>query len=82
MTTYDDERLAGLLRALPPAPDDWVRAAQELAREHPTLRVLVERAKTDERFRRALIANPGAALREEGYEIEPDVVAAIMKRLD
>ena len=30
MTAFDEERLARLIRALPPAPEAWVRAAQEL----------------------------------------------------
>ena len=30
MTAYQEERLAQLIRALPPAPESWVRAAQEL----------------------------------------------------
>ena len=32
MTAYDEQRLAELIRALPPAPQAWVEAAQELAR--------------------------------------------------
>jgi subtilisin family serine protease len=32
MTDYDPERLAELLRALPPAPDRWVRRAQAIPR--------------------------------------------------
>ena len=30
MNAFDEERLARLIRALPPAPEAWVRAAQEL----------------------------------------------------
>jgi hypothetical protein len=82
VSAYNDEKLAELLRALPAAPKAWVRAAQEFGRSRPMLADLVERAKTDDRFRKALIANPGAAHEAEGYEIEPDVIAAIMKQLD
>ena len=82
VSAYNDEKLAELLRALPPAPKAWVRAVQALGLSQPTIADLVERAKTDDRFRKALIANPGAALEAEGYEVEPDVIAAIMKQLD
>ena len=30
MTDYDEQSLAQMLRLLPPAPNAWVRAAQEL----------------------------------------------------
>jgi hypothetical protein len=33
---YDEEELAELLAALPPAPDAWVRAAQDLAPREPS----------------------------------------------
>ena len=69
---YDEERLAELLRALPPAPEGWVRAAQELPRSRRELDDIVERAVADETFRTALIADLELALREVGYE--PDLL--------
>jgi hypothetical protein len=69
---YDEERLAKLLRTLPPAPEGWVRAAQELPRVRRELDDIVERAVADAEFRKALIADLEAALRSEGYE--PDAV--------
>jgi hypothetical protein len=69
---YDEERLAELLRALPPAPEGWVRAAQELPRSRRELDDIVERAVADEAFRTALIADLELALREVGYE--PDLL--------
>jgi hypothetical protein len=69
---YDEERLAKLLQALPPAPEGWVRAAQELPRVRRELDDIVERAVADAEFRKALIADLEAALRSEGYE--PEVI--------
>jgi hypothetical protein len=81
MNTHDEEHIAGLLRLLRPAPEAWVRAAQEL----PALRGLddiVERARADAQFRRALIADLEAALVSEGYEPSPHVLDAVRRRLD
>jgi hypothetical protein len=72
MSHYDEERIAELLRALPPAPEGWVRAAQELPRSRAELDDIVGRAVADEAFRKALIADLEAALRDVGYE--PDIL--------
>jgi hypothetical protein len=69
---YDETRLAELLRALPPAPEGWVRAAQELPRVRRELDEIVARAEADARFRKQLIEDLEAALRAEGYE--PDLL--------
>ncbi len=47
MTGYDEERLAELLRALPPPPTAWVQAAQELPRARRELGGIVARAEAD-----------------------------------
>lgn len=78
---YDEERLAELLRALPPAPEGWVRAAQELPRVRRELDVIVERAVADAQFRKALIADLEAALRAEGYEPEAIPLDELRKRI-
>lgn len=67
---YDEERLGELLRALPPAPEGWVRAAQELPRSRRELDDIVARAVADEAFRKALIEDLDRALRDVGYEPE------------
>ena len=69
---YDESRLGELLRALPPAPEGWVKAAQELPGARAQLDDIVARAVADAEFRRALIEDLEAALRSEGYE--PDAV--------
>lgn len=82
MSAYDEERVADLLRLLRPAPEVWVRAAQELPLARRGLDDIVERARADERFRRALIADLEAALAEEGYTTDPQLVEGLRSRLD
>ena len=78
---YDEERLADLLRALPPAPEGWVRAAQELPRSRAGLDDIVARAVADDAFRRALIADLEQALQAEGYEPEALPLEELRRRL-
>jgi hypothetical protein len=65
---YDEERIARLLQALPPAPEAWVQAAQELPRSRVELDQIVARAEADARFREALVADLESALAAEGFE--------------
>jgi hypothetical protein len=81
MTAYDEERLAKLIRALPPAPESWVRAAQELPFARGGLDEIVARAEADAVFRERLIADLEGALQAEGYERDPAVLAALRARL-
>jgi hypothetical protein len=82
MNEMNEERLAELLRALPPAPEAWVRAAQELPTARRTLDDLVARAEADARFRTALLADLEAALAAEGFEAPRAVVEALRERLE
>jgi hypothetical protein len=81
MTAYDEERLAKLIRALPPAPVGWVRAAQELPFARRGIDDIVARAEADAAFRERLIADLEGALAAEGYEPDRAVVAALRARL-
>jgi hypothetical protein len=81
MSAHDEERIANLLRLLRPAPEAWLRAAQELPIALRGLDDIVERARADERFRRALIADLESALAAEGYEPDPKAVEALRRRL-
>jgi hypothetical protein len=81
MTHYDDDRLAARLRVLPPAPEAWVRAAQELPLARQGLDEIVARAEADAEFRTRLVADLEAALEAEGYERDPAVVEALRQRL-
>jgi hypothetical protein len=82
MRAHDEERIADLLRLLRPAPKAWVTAAQELPLASGRLDEIVERARADERFRSALIADLEAALASEGYRPDPQLVHALRRRLD
>jgi hypothetical protein len=80
--TYDEERLGGLLRLLPPAPEGWLRAAQELPAARRSLDDIVARAEADAEFRRLVVADLEAALEREGVEPAPRIVEELRERLD
>jgi hypothetical protein len=81
MSAFDEDRLAELIATLPPAPEGWVRAAQELPFARETLDELVARAEADAEFRRALIADLEAALQAEGIEPTEPLVEKLRRRL-
>ena len=81
MNSYDEERLAELLRALPPAPEAWVRAAQELPPVRGRLDELVARAEADARYREQLVADLERAVEAEGVEPNPVVLEELRERL-
>jgi uncharacterized ferritin-like protein (DUF455 family) len=82
MNGYDEERIAALLRLLPPPPQGWVRAAQELPQARAELAAIVARAEADAAFRSAVVADLEAAIEAEGIDPTPSVVAALRVRLD
>jgi hypothetical protein len=81
MSGYGTDGLARLIGMLPPAPEGWVLAAQELPAAKRGIDQIVARAEADAEFRRALIADLETALQAEGYEPEPTVVEEIRRRL-
>ena len=80
MTAFNEERLARLIRALPPAPAAWLRAAQELPLARAGLDEIVARAEADADFKARLVADLEAALEAEGYERDPVVIEALKVR--
>lgn len=82
MTTYDDERIAELLRAFPPAPAAWVEAAKQLPMLLAGLDTLVARAEADAAFRAKVLADLEAALAEAGIEPQPVAVARLRSILE
>jgi hypothetical protein len=80
MSQFSEERLAELLRLLPPAPRGWVEAAQELPLARLGLDRIVARAEADARFRELLIADLEAALALEGVEPDPAILEALRRR--
>jgi hypothetical protein len=82
MTRYDEERIAELLRALPPAPEGWVQAAQQLPQARAGLDEIVRRAEEDAEYRARLVADLEGALAAEGIQPAPAVLEAVRARLD
>ena len=78
---YDEEWLGERLRILRPAPQGWVRAAQELPQARRSLDEIVARAEADLEFRTALIADLENALAQAGYEPDLRVVEELRKHL-
>ncbi|MBA2643494.1 MAG: hypothetical protein H0U82_11290 [Actinobacteria bacterium] len=80
MRSYDEEKLGVLLRLLRPAPEGWLRAAQELPAARRSLDEIVARAEADLEFRTALIADLEVALAAVGVEPDRRVVEELKKR--
>jgi hypothetical protein len=80
MGAYDVQDLARLIGLMPPAPEAWVQAAQELPAARRGLDELVARAENDAAFRAALLADLESALEAEGVEPEPRVVQELRRR--
>ncbi len=79
--SYDEEKLGELLRRLPPAPEGWVRAAQELPTARAALDGLVARAEADAELRRRILADLEAAMAAEGVEPSSALLAELRERL-
>ncbi len=80
MRNYDEETLALLLRTLPAAPEAWVKAAQEIPLARRGLDDIVERARADQAFREALIADTENTLEGAGYDHDPSLLDAVRER--
>jgi hypothetical protein len=78
---HDEERLGELLSMLSPAPDAWVRAAQELPRARQEIDEIAARVEADKDFRAAVTADLEAALKAAGYEIDPSLLPVLRERL-
>lgn len=81
MSSYDHAQLSKLIGMLPPAPEAWVRAAQELPVARRGLDELVARAEADAAFRVQVLADLEQALQAEGIEPEPRVVEKVRRLL-
>jgi hypothetical protein len=81
MRNYNEETLADLLRTLPAPPQAWVKAAQEIPLARRGLDDIVERAREDQAFREALIADLESALENAGYDTNPALTEAVRERL-
>jgi hypothetical protein len=81
VTAYDEERLGELLSALRPAPEAWVHAAQDLPLMRRGLEEIVQRAESDDEFRRRVVAEPEAVLEEADFVAHADAVELLRRRL-
>ena len=79
--SMDEHEMGRLLRLLAPAPAEWTQAAQELPFLGAELAGILERARGNGGFRDALRTDAGAALKEQGYDLSPSVVAHLMRLL-
>ena len=80
MSAYNEDRLSDLISALPPAPQAWVLAAQQLPAARGELDEIVGRAEADADFRQALIADLESALAQAGYEPDRPLVDELRRR--
>jgi hypothetical protein len=78
---YDELRLAELIATLPPAPPGWVAAAQELPFARRSLDTIVERARADLEYRRAVIADLEGALHAAGVEPQRHLIESLRRRV-
>jgi hypothetical protein len=81
VTRYSDIRLAGLLAALRPPPEDWERKAERIAMEQTQLPHILARAEGDPGFRADLLEDAEGALERAGYEPDRDTVETVRWRL-
>jgi hypothetical protein len=79
---YAEEQIGRLIGLLPPAPEGWVRAAQEIPAFRAMLDGIVTRAEADAAFRTAVLADLEAAIAEAGYEPAPRAVDALRRRIE
>ncbi len=79
-TSSDLDRLADLLRALPPVPAGWVAAAQQLPVARAQLDELVARSEADAAFRQALLADLEQAVAAAGFDPHPQLLRALRER--
>jgi hypothetical protein len=80
MSAYDHDMLGRLIAALPPAPDAWVRAAQELPAARRGIDDIVDRAVADAAYRARVVANLESALAEVGVEPTPPLLDELRER--
>lgn len=78
----DERRLGELLAALPPAPEAWVAAAKELPAARREIDGIVALAEADAAFRKTVLTDLEAALRERGVEPTHTLVEALRTRIN
>jgi hypothetical protein len=80
MNAHDHGALARLIAALPPAPQGWVSAAQELPAARRGIDGIVERALADAAYRERVVADLESALADAGVEPTPPLLEELRER--
>lgn len=82
MPAYDEEHLGELLSALPPVPEAWIRAAKAIPQMHERVDEIVERAESDDEYRRKVVADPETALQDVDVVAHADAIEILRRKLD
>jgi hypothetical protein len=82
MTDFSEQNIARLIAALPPAPEAWITAAQELPHARAAIDTLVARAEQSATERQAILADLDAALSEQGVAVSPKITRELRERLN
>lgn len=77
-----EEELGAFLREVREPPRAWVDAAKELPAMRAEIDGIIARAEADAAFREQVLADLEEALRAEGREPSPSLVATLRARLD
>jgi hypothetical protein len=80
MSAYDHDTLGRLIACLPPAPDGWIRAAQELPAARRGIDDIVDRAVADAAYRARVVADLESALAEVGLEPTTPILEELRER--
>jgi hypothetical protein len=81
MTELTEQQLAALITSLPPAPESWIKAAQELPRARQALETLVARAQAGIEQQQAILADLEAAFHTEGVDPQRGLIQELRNRL-
>ena len=76
-----EDRLAALLRLMPPAPEARSRAARDLPRARREMDQILALAEVDAQFREELLADLEQALARAGFQADRRMVDALQERL-
>jgi hypothetical protein len=80
MSASGHDELGRLIAALPPAPEGWIRAAQELPAARRGIDDIVAKAEADAAYRERVIADLESALAAEGIEPTPSILDELRTR--
>lgn len=77
-----EERLALLIRRLPPAPRPWVEAAVAVPTTRRALDQILALAQADSEFRSELLADLDRAVERAGHEPDPRLARQLRSALE